>query len=277
MSSDADSQARRKGARTPCRVHFIRFFFREKMIAISHRPGTLPADFYVYIHRKATTGEVFYVGKGQKNRAWVVHVARSKRWLNTARKHGVVVEIFISGLQEWAAHEIEIEQIALHGRRDLGYGTLCNMTDGGEGCTGLVVSEEARTKSSAAKKGLKQVPWSDGKREKCLRSFNTDERKASRASAMKTAWQDPESKTRRALAISATKKKNGPSDLFLKRIAEVNSRPVKCECNGMTFGSMTAAREWLKRIGNTKASNSSIHAAINGRTHSAYGFKWSYL
>ncbi|NBW58059.1 hypothetical protein EBR43_09850 [bacterium] len=43
--------------------------------------------------------------------------------------------------------------IAILGRKDLGTGILRNMTDGGEGCAGRVLSEETKKKLSEAKKG----------------------------------------------------------------------------------------------------------------------------
>ena len=90
-----------------------------------------PQDFYVYIHRKATTGEIFYVGKGTGRRAWTSK-SRNVYWHRVVKKHGLVVEIVLDGLQEWAALELEIDCIALHGRKSTGYGSLINLTDGGE-------------------------------------------------------------------------------------------------------------------------------------------------
>ena len=92
-------------------------------------------DFYVYLHRKKTTGEVFYVGKGSGDRAWSAS-GRNDLWVRTVNKHGYTVEIFLSNLQEWYAFELEKELIALHGRLSDGKGKLVNMTDGGEGLSG---------------------------------------------------------------------------------------------------------------------------------------------
>jgi hypothetical protein len=125
------------------------------MAYFARPPATLPSDYYVYEHRRATTGEVFYVGKGKGYRAWV-DSNRSKHWQRIAKKHGVTVRIIISGLQEWAAHEIERDLISLHGRRDIGYGRLINVTDGGDGSSGYKYSEETRQKMSAAKKAKPQ-------------------------------------------------------------------------------------------------------------------------
>jgi hypothetical protein len=46
--------------------------------------------------------------------------------------------------------------IAFLGRKDLGTGILRNKTDGGEGSSGAIVSEETRRKQSEAMKGKKQ-------------------------------------------------------------------------------------------------------------------------
>jgi len=104
------------------------------------------SDFYVYVHRKATTGEVFYVGKGKGRRAYITS-ARSDWWHRTVKKHGHVVEIVAYGLQEWYAFELEVELIALYGRRDRGDGVLLNVTDGGEGASGSYHSVDARAMS----------------------------------------------------------------------------------------------------------------------------------
>ena len=93
-------------------------------------------DFYVYLHRKKTTGEVFYVGKGKGKRAWDF-VRRSDFWKHVENKHGVDVEIYQNNLQEWYAFELEKNLIALYGRVTDGKGSLVNLTDGGESPSGL--------------------------------------------------------------------------------------------------------------------------------------------
>lgn len=92
--------------------------------------------FYVYIHRKKSNGEVFYVGKGRKRRAWSTE-GRNTIWQRITAKHAWEVEIVESNLQEWYAFELEKDLIALYGRRDDGYGALANLTDGGEGPSGV--------------------------------------------------------------------------------------------------------------------------------------------
>ena len=88
-------------------------------------------DYYVYLHKKKTTGEVFYVGKGCQRRAWEFS-ARNRFWKSIEKAHGCVVEIYADNLQEWYALELEKDLILKYGRRIDGTGTLCNITVGGE-------------------------------------------------------------------------------------------------------------------------------------------------
>ena len=88
-------------------------------------------DFYVYLHRKKTTGEVFYVGKGSGRRAWEFG-SRNKYWRNIEKSHGCIVDIYADNLQEWYALELERDLILKYGRRIDATGTLCNITIGGE-------------------------------------------------------------------------------------------------------------------------------------------------
>lgn len=115
-----------------------------------------PTGFYVYTHRKLDTMEVFYVGKGTKYRAWYT-AGRSKNknthWVNTAKKHGVYVEIIQDRLQEWYALELEKEIISKYGRQDLKEGTLVNKSNGGESGSGVVFSDEYKLNSR--KNGIK--------------------------------------------------------------------------------------------------------------------------
>lgn len=88
-------------------------------------------SFYVYIHKKKTTGEVFYVGKGTRDRDWIVK-GRNPIWTKIYKKHGCVVEILANNLQEWYAFELESNLIDYYGKIVDGRGTLANLADGGE-------------------------------------------------------------------------------------------------------------------------------------------------
>jgi hypothetical protein len=110
-------------------------------------------NFYVYLHRKASNGEVFYVGKGCGHRAWSRN-GRSSWWNRIAAKHGLMVDIVIDGIQEWYAFEHEAELISLYGRRNINQGPLINLSDGGEGPSGVIVTAETRIKMSESRKNM---------------------------------------------------------------------------------------------------------------------------
>lgn len=107
------------------------------------------AKFYTYIHRKADTGEVFYVGKGKGYRCNDKN-NRNKHWNNFYEKHGFVVEIVATFDDEQMAFSHEKELIS--GYRASGV-ALANYTDGGEGQSGRSPSAEHRRKLSDALKG----------------------------------------------------------------------------------------------------------------------------
>jgi len=65
------------------------------------------------------------------------------------------VEIVAQGLSTYETKLLEMKLIKFYGRRNLGEGTLVNLTDGGDGGLGVIVSKETRAKLSAANTGLK--------------------------------------------------------------------------------------------------------------------------
>lgn len=88
--------------------------------------------FYVYVHRRLDTGEVFYVGKGSGRRAWSSY-KRNNWWINVVNKAGFSVEIISDCLNENEAFTLEKELVLSF--KNLGV-TLTNLTDGGEGASG---------------------------------------------------------------------------------------------------------------------------------------------
>ena len=103
-------------------------------------------EFVVYQHRRKDTGKIFYIGIGNKKRPYD-KFNRNYHWNNIVKKYGYDIEI-IYELDNWLqACIIEIMLIEKYGRRDLGIGTLVNLTNGGDGCIGRLCSEETKEKS----------------------------------------------------------------------------------------------------------------------------------
>ena len=97
----------------------------------------------VYTHEK-TNGEVFYVGIGESYRPYKKS-GRSKFWKETIKKYpDYKVNIVCTNLTWEEACEIEIYLIKYYGRRNLGTGTLVNLTDGGDGGNGFIMTEEQK-------------------------------------------------------------------------------------------------------------------------------------
>ena len=118
--------------------------------------------FYIYLHRRLDTGDVFYVGKGTRSDSHQYQRAlevkrRSRLWRFVASKAGCSVELVADFFAESDAFTMERELIAFHGRRDTGRGSLVNMTDGGEGMAGHVPSDSTRAKRRASMVG-REVP-----------------------------------------------------------------------------------------------------------------------
>lgn len=255
--------------------------------------NSTPQDFYVYIHRKATTGEVFYCGKGAGNRAWAHgRCKRSAHWQNIVRKHGLTVEIVQDGLQEWAAHELECDLIALYGRRDLGYGGLVNLTDGGEGMANP--SLETKMKLSKARAGVKKTKEHveairrglTGKKlgqqqrdaiSKTLsgRRLTEDHKRAISAAHTGKVFSDAH---KNALSIALTGKKRPAehSAAISAALRAQRSRPILCIEARKVFQTLLDAQTWLRCNGQERAAHGHIWSSCNGNRKSAYGYTWRY-
>lgn len=108
----------------------------------------------VYIHRRATDGVVFYVGKGRDKHRANRKSQRSEFWKSVVKKHGYTVEIIKEGLCNEEANELEIALIDFYKRREDG-GSLVNHTLGGDGGLGskywLGKKHSNKTKSKISK------------------------------------------------------------------------------------------------------------------------------
>lgn len=110
--------------------------------------------YYVYQHRKADTGDIFYVGKGKERRLVCKH-NRNPHWLRTVNKHGFICEVIGEFDDESEALSVERKVIAEY--RAAGT-QLVNLTDGGEGVSGLKHTEATKQTISEIKKKQTVTP-----------------------------------------------------------------------------------------------------------------------
>ena len=99
---------------------------------------------YAYLREDKTP---YYIGKGKGSRIY-----RKTRRIKPPKDKSRII-FLKQNLTEEEAFKHEIYMIAVFGRIDLGTGILHNMTNGGEGGSGRVLSEETRRKLSDANRG----------------------------------------------------------------------------------------------------------------------------
>lgn len=100
----------------------------------------------LYRHIRLDKNEVFYVGiANNTTRPYSKH-SRNRYWYNVVSKTDYKVDIVFDDLTRDEVEQKEMEFISLYGRKDLGIGTLVNMTDGGTGGLGLKHSFETKQK-----------------------------------------------------------------------------------------------------------------------------------
>lgn len=105
-------------------------------------------SYYVYAYLRED-GSPYYIGKGKKDRAY----SKTHRIAVPTNKNKIV--FLETNLNEIGSLAIERFYIRWYGRKDLGTGILRNMSDGGEGNTNSIRTEEWRRNISKALKGRK--------------------------------------------------------------------------------------------------------------------------
>jgi hypothetical protein len=106
-----------------------------------------PNRFYTYAYLREDKTP-YYVGKGQGNRAYKKHWRSKSRggYFTPPEKNRII--ILKNNLTEKNAYKHEMYMINVFGRKDLGTGILRNMSNGGEGASGV-------------------SPWNKGKKGTC--------------------------------------------------------------------------------------------------------------
>ena len=100
---------------------------------------------YAYLREDKTP---YYIGKGKGSTIY----STNRKGLKPPKDKSRIIYLK-QNLTEEEAFRHEIYMIDVFGRIDLGTGILRNLTDGGEGPSGAIISEEDRRKRSEALKG----------------------------------------------------------------------------------------------------------------------------
>jgi hypothetical protein len=122
--------------------------------------------YYIYSYLREDLSP-YYIGKGKDQRAY-------SKGLNEVRppKDKSRVQIIKANLTEQEAFELEKLYILMFGRKDNETGILRNKTDGGEGPSGRIDSEETRKRKSIALTGRTIRKETGEKISRVLRSKN---------------------------------------------------------------------------------------------------------
>jgi hypothetical protein len=203
---------------------------------------------YVYGHYKADTDELFYVGKGTGNRAWVKK-GRNTHWQRIVAKHGYTVRILEDNLTDEQAYSRETELI-----EEVGLGTLANISAGGGIPTGpewlAKVTESNRNRGDEFRKNMSasiqkkfdedpeykqrvteinrkqaQTPeWRKKNLEVAEMNRNNPEFKRKTSEASKRRWADPEYRQKMLQIRRTPEYRNRVSEMHKGRTHSEESR-----------------------------------------------------
>lgn len=228
-------------------------------------------NYYIYRHIRLDTNEVFYVGMG-KNRRYKDKTGRNNLWNRIFKKckGNIYCEKILEELSFEEAISKEIEFIALYGRKDLGTGTLANLTDGGEGTKSL--SKEIIDKIKLSKIGKKASEETKKKLSEIRKgSKRSDETKRKMSDSMRGEknhrfGKKNSEEMRSKISKSVNGEKNGNYKGIIYCLDIETGEIIK------SFLNPKEIKEFLGL--NMNCNLSHVYAALSGKREHSYGYKW---
>lgn len=208
--------------------------------------------FYTYAHY-TPEGRLFYIGKGNQGRAHT-KTGRNKHWHHVVNKYG---KPDVQILANWYTEEeaLNHEALLISCFRELGH-NLCNLSDGGKGNAGILMSDKTKLKISLAKKGT--TAWNKG-----IPLTESCKQKLSAIMRGRTSWNKGKAHS------EEHRRKTG-----LSKVGNLNCLQYKI------VGTDMKTNEVVKFIG-AKALNTAgfthtaVYMCINGTRKSHKGYTWS--
>ena len=210
---------------------------------------------YAYLREDKTP---YYIGKGKGNRLY----KRGSRVFAPPKDKSRIIYLK-QNLTEGEAFKHEIYMIAVLGRIDLGTGILHNRTDGGDGVSGYIPSEETRKKISVATKGKNHPMYgktlsdetkrkiSEKTRGKKIKPFTEEHRRK-----LSVASKNLSEETRKKLS-DANRGENNPnygktaSEETKRKMSEAHKNPSE-ETRRKMSGASKDTKWWNDGCGNRK-------------------------
>lgn len=243
-------------------------------------------EYYIYRHIRLDKNVPFYIGKGYKDddcleykRAYSTY-QRSNLWNNIVNKSEFKVEIIFTTFCENDVNIKEKEFIKLYGRITHKNGTLANITDGGEGTPGRIVSIESREKYRLGNLGRKATEEQKQRRsEFTKKNKSMIEKLVKKNKTITSESFTPEHKAK----LKAARAKQVITE-ETKKLWSINrsKKPIlQFDFEGVLIKEWKSAAQINEVLG---YDNSNIARACNLKTNvkrkrkprSAYGFIWKY-